>query len=58
MQLDEEQEPHDDDAEWPVVSPPVPLLIKPHADISFFTFLLSQEGQNGFSFPNTMNSKS
>jgi hypothetical protein len=41
-----------------VVSPPAPLLTKPHADISFFTFLLWQEGQNGFSFPKTKNSKS
>jgi len=54
-----EHPPHDeDDAEAFTVSPPVPLLIKPHADMSLLTFLLLHEGQAGFSFPNTIVSKS
>jgi hypothetical protein len=48
---------HDDEAEDLTVSPPVPLLIKPHADMSLLTFLLLHEGHTGFSFPNTIDSK-
>jgi hypothetical protein len=47
----------DEEAEEDTVSPPVPLLTKPHADISFSTFLLLHEGQAGFSGPKTRYSK-
>jgi hypothetical protein len=47
----------DEEAEEDTVSPPVPLLTKPHADISFSTFLLLHEGQSGFSEPKTRYSK-
>jgi hypothetical protein len=53
-----EHPPHDDDdAEVLTVSPLVPLLMKPHADISLLTFLLPHDGHAGFSFPNTIVSK-
>jgi hypothetical protein len=32
------------------VSPPLPLLRNPHADISLFTFLLLHAGHSGRSF--------
>jgi hypothetical protein len=45
-------------AELDTVSPALPLEINPHADINLDTFLLLQEGQSGFSLPNTRYSKS
>jgi len=49
---------HDESAaELLTVSPPLPLLIKPQADISLLIFLLLHEGQLGFSFPKTRISK-
>jgi hypothetical protein len=47
----------DEEAEEDTVSPPVPLLTKPHADINRSTFSLLHEGQSGFSEPNTRHSK-
>jgi hypothetical protein len=50
---------HEEDAaDVLTVSPPVPLLMKPHADISLLTFLPPHEGHTGFSFPKTIVSKS
>jgi hypothetical protein len=40
------------------VCPCPPLLKNEDADINFFTFLLSHEGQSGCSFPKTRHSKS
>jgi hypothetical protein len=40
------------------VSPPLPLEINPQQDSNLDTFLLLQEGQSGFSLPNTRHSKS
>lgn len=57
-QLEAEQDPQEAEAEVLVLTPPLPLLTKPQADISFFTFLLLQEGQSGFAFPMTRYSKS
>jgi hypothetical protein len=45
------------EAEARVVSPPLPLLIKPQEDMRRVTFLLLQEGQSGFSDPNINFSK-
>jgi len=47
----------DEEAEDDTVSPPAPLLTKPHADISLSTFLLLHEGQSGFSEPKIRRSK-
>jgi hypothetical protein len=49
---------HDESAaEVFTVSPPLPLLMNPQADNNLTTFLVLQEGQIGFSFPNTRSSK-
>ena len=40
------------------VSPPLPLLTNPQADISLHISALLQSGQSGFSLPNTSCSKS
>jgi hypothetical protein len=45
-------------AELDAVCPPLPLEINPQGDINLDTFLLLQEGQSGFSLPNTRYSKS
>jgi len=51
--------PHEDaPAELETVSPPPPLLKNPQTDICLQTFLLLHDGQQGFSFPKTMYSKS
>jgi len=47
----------DEEAEEDTVSPPVPLLTNPHADISLNTSLLLHKGQSGFSEPKTRHSK-
>jgi len=57
-QLVAEQPPHDEaDADARVVSPPLPLLRNPQADIRRLTFLLLHAGQSGDSEPNTSFSK-
>jgi hypothetical protein len=59
-QLEDAQLPQDEDElDDLTVSPPLPLLKKPHADISLFTLSLLQEGQFfGLSLPKTRYSKS
>jgi hypothetical protein len=57
-QLEAAQDPQADEAEVRVVVPPLPLLTKPQADISFLTFLLWQAGQSGLVLPMTRYSKS
>jgi len=45
------------DADVPTVSPPLPLVTKPQADIILKTLSLLHDGQSGFSAPNTSRSK-
>jgi hypothetical protein len=50
--------PQEEPAARETVSPLLPLLTNPQADIRFPTFLLLQQGQQGFSFPITRHSNS
>jgi hypothetical protein len=55
--VDEHPLQEEPDAEDDTVSPLLPLLTKPQADMSLITFLLLHESQTGFSFPKTRASK-
>jgi hypothetical protein len=57
VQLVVEQPLQDEPADDDTVSPPPPLLTKPQADMSFFTFLLVHPEHSGVSLPMIRHSK-